>query len=63
MAALHRVTRAVKVGGFFDQRRVGKVLAEAFAQGRAQIAAQVDAGYIHTHGAENLLQCMNDTGG
>ena len=63
VTALHRITRAVKVGSFFDQRRVGEVLAEAFAQGRAQIAAQVDAGYIHTHGAENLLQCMNDTGG
>ena len=63
VAALHRVARAVKVGGLFDQRRVGEVLTEAFAQRRAQIPAQVYAGYIHTHGAENLLQCMNDTGG
>ena len=63
VAALHRIARAVKVGGLFDQRRVGEVLTEAFAQRRAQIPAQVYAGYIHTHGAENLLQCMNDTGG
>ena len=62
MAALHRVAFAVEAGGLLDLVQLGEVLAEALAQRRAQIAAQVDAGDVHAHFLKDLFQCMENAG-
>ena len=62
VAALHRVAFAVKAGGLLDLVQLGEVLAEALAQRRAQIAAQVDAGDVHAHFLKDLFQCMENAG-
>ena len=49
MAALDGVAFAVKLGGLFNEGRVGEVLAKALAQRRAQVTAQVHIRGVHAH--------------
>ena len=55
MAAFVVVACPVPLRSLFDLRRVGKMLPEALAERRAQIAAEVDIRGIHAHGVEDFF--------
>ena len=39
------------------------MLAEALAEGRADVTAKVAPGDVNAHGAENFFQCIENAGG
>ena len=63
VAALGCIAHAVQLGGFLDLGRIGEVLAEASAQRRAEVAAEVDPGGVHSHPGKDFFQCIENAGG
>ena len=63
VAAPGGVAHAVALRGLLDFCRVGEMLAEALAEGRADVAAKVAPGDVNAHGAENFFQCIENAGG